>query len=341
MHSLARGAAIGLLCLGAALHAPLAAEPATVRFGSVGGLTDAGLYLADEYGFFTAAGVTVAMQRIPNAPTLLTAIATDQLDVAGISVTPGLFAAVTQGINLRIVGDKQSVGPGFAATRLVIRSELMTGSKDAAITGLKGKSIAISARAATPFMDLTALFAHHGFGTVDTKIVELAYPNMMPALVSGAVDAAIVLEPFLTQAIQTGAVKEASDLIEPGTKPGTFRITVPIVYSEKFAQNRAAAQAFMTAYMQGVRRYNDAFVKGIDKDKVIAIVARHAGLDAKLVGAAFPAGLDPNQRVNRASLEACQKFFLDQHFMAAPVAIDKIYDPSFAKAAVAQLGDYH
>ena len=60
-----------------------------VRFGSVGGLTDAGLYLADDQGYFAAAGLGVQMLRMPNAPSLLTALATGQLDVAGISVTPG------------------------------------------------------------------------------------------------------------------------------------------------------------------------------------------------------------------------------------------------------------
>ena len=55
-----------------------------VRFGSVGGLTDAGVYLAEEFGFFKEAGITIAAKRMASAPTLVTSLATDQLDVAGI-----------------------------------------------------------------------------------------------------------------------------------------------------------------------------------------------------------------------------------------------------------------
>jgi len=314
----------------------------TVHFGSVGGITDAGLYLADEYGYFRAAGVTVVMQRLPNAPTLLTATATGQLDVAGISVTPGLFAAAQQDIGLRIVGDKQSHRPGFAATRLVARPSLVAADTAATLRGLRGKTIAVSAKASSPYMDLVRVLAAHGIDSAGFHAVELAYPNMIAALASDAVDAAVVLEPFLSQSIAQGVAKEVSDLADPEIAArGESRITVPLVYSAAFIQNRPAAQAFMTAYMKGVRVYNDAFVKGRDKDKVSAIIAQHAGVDPKIVRDGFPAGLDPNQRVSAASLEACQQFFLEQHYLQTAIPIDKVVDPSFAEAAVAALGEYH
>jgi acetamidase/formamidase len=45
---------------------------------------------------------------------LTAAVVTNRIDVAGISLTPGLFAAVRQDMNLRLVGDKQSLRPlGF------------------------------------------------------------------------------------------------------------------------------------------------------------------------------------------------------------------------------------
>ena len=62
---------------------------------------------------------------------------------------------------------------------------------------------------------------------------------------------------------------EAIDVSNPGhfAAAGPARINVPLVYSEKFAANRAMGEAFMVAYMKGVRVYNDAFVKNIDKEK--------------------------------------------------------------------------
>jgi ABC-type nitrate/sulfonate/bicarbonate transport system substrate-binding protein len=59
--------------LGGGMAAPFilsgrARADSVVRFGSVGGLTDAGVYLADDQGYFSAAGIVVRMLRMPNAP---------------------------------------------------------------------------------------------------------------------------------------------------------------------------------------------------------------------------------------------------------------------------------
>jgi len=326
------------------LLAPVRAQPAgtsTVRFGSVGGATDAGLYLAEEFGYFKQAGITLSMTRMPNAPTLLTALATGQLDVAGISLTPGIFTAVQQGIDIRIVGDKQSIRPGFSATRLVVGLDLWRGSAVASIAGLKGRNVAVSAKASSAYRQLIETLADNGLSIADVRAVELAYPNMVPALTSHAVDAGVLLEPFLSQSIELGIGRMVSDLIpDRQRKSGASEVTVPLVYSEKFAENRKIAQAFMTAYVKGVRLYNDAFVKNENKEKVIEIIARHAGIDAKLIRDGFPAGLDPDQRVNVAALEGFQQFFVEQHFMRDPIDVNKVVDSSFAEASVKQLGSY-
>ena len=115
---------------------------------------------------------------------------------------------------------------------------------------------------------------------------------------------------------------------------------MPLVFSEKFAANREIAQAFMTAYMQGVRLHNDAFVKGRDKDKVIEIIARHAGLEPRIVRDGFLPALDPDQVVNTQFLKTVQSFFISQDMLRTAVDVDQLVDPSFAAEAVRRLGAY-
>jgi NitT/TauT family transport system substrate-binding protein len=93
--------------------------------------------------------------------------------------------------------------------------------------------------------------------------------------------------------------------------------------------------------MQGVRVYNDAFVKGIDKDKVTAIIARRAKVSPAFIAHSFLPGLDPDQRVNKSFLGAAQAFFIAQGMQHGAADIDTLVDPSFAAAAVQKLGDYH
>jgi NitT/TauT family transport system substrate-binding protein len=307
-------AALGAGALTAGWPRVARADVTTVKFGSVGGLSDAGIYIADELGYFSAAGIAVDMQQINSAPTLVQSLAASQLDVAGISVTPGLFASVALKINLRIVGDKQSYRRGFSGMRLIASPKAILGSEAATIAGFKGKTIALT----------------------DVKIVELPYGSMFPAFTTGAIDAAISLEPSLTETLQQGAAKQVSDLIE--FAPGGNMTNVPLIYSETFAKNKTLAQNFMTAYVRGVRVYNDAFERGKDKDKVIDIIARHAKLPPATVRSAFPCGLDPNQHVTSDVLEDVQQFFIRQGMLTAPALISQVVDSSFARTAVAQLG---
>ena len=333
LHTLALAGTAATLLL-----APARAEEAKMRFGSVGGITDAGLYLADDLGFFKDAGIAVEMRVISTAPALAAAVATNQLDAAGIAITPALFASVAQGIELRIVGDKQSVRPGFSATRMVVRPALLKGSEDETMLGLKGKTIGVSSRESITHYFLARLLAKHGMTLADVKVAELSYPTMAAALTSAAVDGAIPIEPFLSQAMQMGDARQVSDLTD--FVPPNGMCIVALVYSEAFRANRAPAQAFMTAYMRGVRVYNDAFGKNQGRDKVIDIIARHARIDAKIVAASFPIGLNPDQRVDPGAIDEVEKFYVGQHMLPAANGADRIIDMTFADAAVAALGPY-
>jgi sulfonate transport system substrate-binding protein len=172
----------------------------------------------------------------------------------------------------------------------------------------------------------------------DIKPVDLAYPNMLPAFTTKAIDAAIHLEPFLSQTISRGIAKQVADLTEFVPKEGGT--IVPLVYSEKFGDNKAAANDFMLCYMKGVRIYNDAMFKNKDRDKVIEIVARGARVDAEVIRSGFPAGLDPNQRVSVEFIKRLQEFFIAQGFMRSGVEASQYIDLSYAEAALKKLGEY-
>ena len=310
-----------------------------VRFASVGGFTDAPLYIAQANGYFAAAGLDVRMQRLASAPELLTATVTSQVDASGISITPGLFAAVGRGLKLALVGDKNSIRPGFSATRLILRPAMIKADEAQTVRGLAGRRIALSARPSSVTMLMEDLLHKHGMALSDVQLVELPYPNMMPGLASGAVDGAIDLEPFMTAAIRAGLARDVCDFTE--FTPATGGSIVPLVFSETFKADRARAQDFMNCFVRGARVYNDAFAHNKDREHVIAIIAKGADRDPALVRDSFPAGLDPDQHLDRSFVERLQQFFVRQKMLTQPIDVDRIIDPSFAAAAVAALGPYH
>ena len=160
---------------------------------------------------------------------------------------------------------------------------------------------------------------------------------MAAAMASGAVDGALLIDPFLSRAVQGGLGRVVSDLVEFVPPGGSI---APLIYSEKFAAEREVAVRFMTAYMRGVRIYNDAMGKGIDRDKVIEIVAKGANVPVPVVANGFPTGLDPDQKLDKDFINKVQSFYIEQKLVEKAADIDRMVDTSFADAARKQLGVY-
>jgi NitT/TauT family transport system substrate-binding protein len=312
-----------------------------VTFASVGGATDAGVFLADDLGYFRQEGIAPQYQIIDTAPTLTAALATGQIDVAGVSLTAGIFAAVQQGIEMRVVGDKQSIRPGFSATRLMVQKELMKASVAETVRGLKGKTIAVSSKGATAYYLLIRFLEKYGLGSADIRIAEIPYPSMVTAMASHAIDAAVPIEPFLSHMLHDGSGVAVTDFVALAFPPQGMCI-VGIVYSEKFRNERPTAEAWMRAYVKGVRIFNDAYGKNDaqDKEQVIASIVKHTHLDPAIIRDTVPSGLDPDQRLNIPAMDDLVKFYLEEKMLRIPIAPSAVLDTSFAEAAVKVLGTY-
>lgn len=312
-----------------------------VIFASVGGATDAGIFLADDLGYFTEEGIAPHYQIIDTAPTLTAALATGQIDVAGISLTAGIFAAVQQGINMRVVGDKQSIRPGFSATRLMVQKELMKASEGETVRGLKGKTIAVSSKGATAYYLLIRFLEKYGLTSGDIRLAEIPYPSMVTAMASHAIDASVPIEPFLSHMLHDGSGAAVTDFVSLAFPPQGMCV-VGIVYSEKFLAERETAEAWMRAYVKGVRVFNDAYGKhdAAKKAQVIASIVKHTHLDPAIINDTVPSGLDPDQRLNIPAMDDLVKFYLEEKMLRTPIAPSAVLDTSFAEAAVRSLGAY-
>ncbi len=320
------------------LPAKAAQSLQAIKFASVNAVSDAGIFLADDLGFFKDAGIDCDSNIIANAPGLITAVITGEVDVAGVAITPGLFAASQRGIGLRIVGDKQSIRPGFSNTRLVIRAGEFHGDKHAAIAGLRGKALGVTSYSSTAFYLMAKTLAQNNIKLDTVRTVEMSYPNIVLALSNNAIDGGMLLEPYLSQAIQSGVAAELSDCVDAA--PPDNPSIVAIVYSERFAAKQELAERWMIAYMRGVRAYNDAYVKNIEKEKTIDSIARHTHIDRGLITRSFPVGLDPNQKIDLAALQEFQNFFVEIGLLRKPSDIARLIDTSFASNAVRVLGPY-
>ena len=306
----------------------------TVKVGTVGGLTDAGIFIAQAKGYFSEQGIALDHKMFGSSSDFMPALGSGQLDVAGIIVSAGLFNSVAGGINLRIVGDKQSVMKDFTTPVFIIRKDLFESGKHQKLADLKGLRFAISAKPSLSWFCSVEWAQMKGLKEKDVTWVELGYPQMLPSFQSKSIDIAHIIDPFTTKVIEANMADLIGDAYEV-TPDGTV---VPIVYSEAFAaQKRDLAQKFMVAYMKGVRDYNDAYRKNKNRAEITKILADATKTDSALVERMRKGGLDPDQKVNKKWISATQDFLFNHKYVHQKIDLDKLIDPSFAEYAVKQL----
>jgi NitT/TauT family transport system substrate-binding protein len=205
---------------------------------------------------------------------------------------------------------------------------------------LRGRRVALPARGIPTEVLLSDWLRPAGLRVDDVEIVEMGFPDQLPAFASRNLDATVIPEPFQTRLVDQGlaSVYQQSYEVYPG-----FQVA-EVMYSADFAQQQPdLARRFMTAYLRGVRVYNDAFVKGDAAARQVTIAALIQNTlvkDAALYDRMVFAFLDPNGHINLSSLADDQAYWLASGAQQAPIDLNALVDYSFADAAVQALGPY-
>ncbi|HLB11415.1 MAG TPA: ABC transporter substrate-binding protein, partial [Dehalococcoidia bacterium] len=102
-----------------------APRPVSVRFASPGALSDAGVYIAIEKGYFKELGVDVTVTPVQSAAAAIAPLAAGELEIAGGVTSTALFNAIDRGVALKIVATKGGAVKGFDASQFIIRKDLI------------------------------------------------------------------------------------------------------------------------------------------------------------------------------------------------------------------------
>jgi NitT/TauT family transport system substrate-binding protein len=267
-----------------------------VKIGVQSSVSDGGLYIALARGYFQELGINAAIEVFSaGAADYIQFIATNQLQAGGPSSVPALYNAADRGATLHIVADKGRLSPGFGFLRLTVRKDLHDSGEVRALPDLKGRTIAIASPYGAAHSLIALSLRKIGFADADSNIIPVPNPDHIAALANRAVDAAVSLEPIPTRAVQQGVatVLAEGETLRPNSQAGMLALSSPLY------QNRDAALRFVTAYLRGVRAYNDAFVKGQGRAEIVSILAEYTTLkDPAAYDQVKLAGLDPDGAVN-------------------------------------------
>lgn len=320
-----------------AAGAPVRAEERAtlVSVGGLAALGDAAIFIADKKGFFADEGLLVKLTTFRSGADMIAPLATGQIDVGAGSPSAALYNAVARGVQIKIVADKAYAPPGYGASKLIIRRDLLEEGRVRGVSDLKGLKIATPAPGVSIEAMLSTALRSAGYRLSDATIVHLPFPDHIVALRNKAIDAAATIEPFATLAAEQGvaATLKRDDEIDPG-----HQVAV-LLYSEKFGSGRRrTAIAFMRAYLRAVSYYNralhDGRLAGETAADVIAILAEYTNVkDSRLLAKVTPPGLNPTGRVNKASLQRDLSFFASQGHIRGNVDLKAVVDMSFVEEA--------
>lgn len=289
------------------------------------------MYIGLDHGYFAAQGINVDLTHFTSGAQIAPALGAEQVQVGGGAVSPAFFNLPLHKIPVKIVADKGKLLPGFGYEGLLVRQDLLDSGAVKSAADLKGRKIAFNG---THFLVDIAL-TKAGVASSGVDWVELAFPDMVVALGNKAIDGAMYLEPF-GQAAEAKHVATrwlTGDKIDPGHQMGV------LFFSPKFFDNKALAQGFMTAYIQGVRDYDAAFRQGKNKADVINILTKYGSAkDPAMYDSMVPPGLDPNGSVNVPSLQADFDWYIANGQLKDKMDVSQMVDTALLNATLQKLG---
>jgi NitT/TauT family transport system substrate-binding protein len=239
-----------------------------------------------------------------------------------------------------MVADKGTSRAGFEFSNLLPRRDLAESGQIRSIADLRGKRIAVASTRSGAEAIAHRVLLQGGVSIDEVNLVELGYPDQLIAFANGGIDAAVIIEPTTTAAMARGLIATW----EPGRSSvaygGAYQAGL-LLYSGRFAAQTDLARRFMVAYLQGVRAYNDAFVKGERRDEVVRVLTEASTVkDPALYDQMQMAGLDPDGRMTRQSLQIEYDYFKERGYYTGAVDLDSVIDTSFAESAAQTLGPY-
>jgi NitT/TauT family transport system substrate-binding protein len=339
------GAAAGAPAQPAAPAASAPASPATVRVGSQQLTGNAGIYIAQDKGYFTEQGLDVQYVDVGLTTQMIPPLAAGQVDAVAVGLLSGTFNAIARGIGIRVVADSGMVSPdpanGFsAAFAFTTSKEMIDSGRIRDFADLKDKVYGTTAGGggSTPDIVLDKALSNVGLTLDDIDRRGMTFADLPQAVANKSVDFALGVEPFI-------ALGEAQNIwvrwkspteIYPGAQIAALLYGPTMNEAGKDVGNR-----FMVAYTKGLRDYYEAFGpahKG--RPEIVSILVNNTAVKQPALYDQMAWNyLNPNCSVNLKTLPADLEWYVAKG-LVPPVDVNQVVDNSYCETAVQRLGAY-
>jgi len=308
----------------------------TIQVGVVRLTSDIPVYLAEKKGYFREEGLDVALVPFVSGAKMVASLGSGELDVGAGATSVGFYNAVARGLVLKIVADKGTIALHYSYKAIMVRNDLASAFHS--LADLRGKKVGIIAVGAADESVIHQALLRGGLEDKDIDRVYLSFAQQVVAFSNKAIDAALGAEPDITQMLRAKeAVRFAPvESFYPGEQ------TSVLLYGDALVHDHTMGVKFMRAYLRGVRDYVSTLqggkITGPGADQMIAELSAMTGIkDQSIFREAVPPYIDPNGRVNVASLQTDLNYFQEYDHVPASVQLSSVLDESYAQEATASL----
>ena len=175
-------------------------------------LDSAGFFVALHQGLFSAQGLTVHFVPATSSETAIAQQVQGTYDITGGNYVSYIQAQQAGKANLDIFAEGSVMGPGAQSLYTMPDSPIKS------LAQLKGQTVAINAPDNILYLLAASVLLEHGIAPTAVHFVAAyALPQMPAALKAGAVDAAVLPEPFASTAEETDGAVPLADLNQGAT----------------------------------------------------------------------------------------------------------------------------
>jgi NitT/TauT family transport system substrate-binding protein len=239
-------------------------ETPRIKVGVMSTSEIAPFYLAQQNGYFREQGIEPEAVMAPSGQASLAKLVGRETDISFGSYPPFFLAQAKGAADITFVADCTALAPKNEMLMAMPNSPVRT------VNDLAGKRIAITGPGTATHLMVMAAMKNHGVDYSTVQWVTLPFPDMAGALARGDVDAALIVEPHVTQAMRAFGAAPVLDISEGTTEE--FPIGGYATLGSFAKANPKTIVAFQRAMLRATREAQD-------RTKIEPLLVKYAKVD--------------------------------------------------------------
>ena len=313
---------------------PSAAETA-IKIGIARSTSNAAELMAIKNGYFKEFGIKLDWDDIDTTANVIALLAQGKYQIVAGGISAGYFNALEKNLPITMVADRVSTPIGH---NLMLRPDL----KDQIKTprDLKGRVVASNGQGSVSTYEVGKILEKYGLTLADIEIKILPFTQMAVAFANKAIDAAIVIPPFVWQ-LEEQKIALPFASVDELVEPQPMTIAVIMINTDWAKKNPELVQNYFHAWLRGVRDYCQGYHGSAIRNTVVEELMRSGTERRPELLHKFPwPARSPNGRINVASLLDIQTWYVKNKLSNVEIPAVRLVDTSYIDVAIQKLGAF-